>query len=100
MVRASGEEVYELEVRAGFWARREGRKRDEYGGIFVDFCNGHRIQQSAIQRGEAAEVDQTFRYILQGVPRGVGEKQVLERDLDIRMVLPNSVEYFGRFLKG
>ena len=37
VVRAGGEEMDELEIGAGFRARREGGECCEDGGIFVNF---------------------------------------------------------------
>lgn len=78
VVRAGGEEVDELEIRAGFWTRREGGECGEDGCVFVEF----------------------FRYLLFALPRRAGEAQTLERDLDIRMVLPDPVENLGWFFEG
>lgn len=104
VICASREKVYELEVGAGFWARRDGGECDEYGGIFIDFCSGYSDQQLdsqlTIERGKAAAVIQTFRYILLCVPRGIREKQVLECDVNIRMILLDSVENLGGFFEG
>ena len=100
VICASREKVYESEVGAGFWTRREGGQCDEYGGIFVDFCSGYSDQQLGSQLTIEREVSQTFRYILLCIPRGIGEEQGLECDVNIRMVLLDSVENVGRFFEG
>lgn len=41
VIRASREEMDELEVGAGFWTWREGGECDKDGCIFVNFCSGH-----------------------------------------------------------
>ena len=46
MIRAGGEEVYELEVGAGFWTRGKGGECGEDGCVFVEFCGGDSNQRS------------------------------------------------------
>lgn len=103
MIRASGEEVYELEVGAGFWTWREGGECYEHGGILVNLCRGLPINngpQSQQMRDEEAGGDQTGRYFLHALPRGAGEEQALEGDVNVGMILLDPVENLGGFFEG
>ena len=103
MIRASGEEVYELEFGAGFWTWREGGECCEHGGIPVDFCRGSAISngpQSQQLRDEEAEGDETCRNFLHALPRGAGDEQALEGDFNVGMILLDPVENLGGFFEG